>query len=296
MVISMHHLHDGTMTKGSNAVAPSALQVRRLITRLTEWNSMCKHCLQKKEAPEPAYVILITEAIVESFNAWFSNVPHYKLSVERLAYLERVLRELEGTVRSENGNLFERINDVLLNLNFNARPYCQQYISYLNQQVRAKHTPEEKSDTLYGQWKVIAQVQCERGKMYHHHYPPVKEYISNWINEEINFIERKMVHLRHEDPPFDEYLESGKTVKLLTNMSVASLACLMRALVELGIIRNGNVTELSMIISRCFVSKRSENLSARSFRMRYYDIEDATKDSVIELLKQTSRCVRELDN
>lgn len=280
-----------------------SLRAKKVTARVNEWKARVKRMhtkaideYDKGAGGDGQSIRSLIDLIEGLFAAWFEPKSNLTLTPDRLDYLERVLDELENLPEDQETPFATRLHNILLQCNFNARSYCQAYIVTICDRIKNKRTLEEKVDALYLQQKIIAQLRFERGMKYYDLYPSVKEFIGGWLTEEINFVERKLDRIRQaEDTSSDEYLESGRSAKLLLNMSVANLACLMRAFVGLGIIRNDNVTELSNIMARTFVSKRSENLSARSFRLRYYDIEDAAKSAVTAMLKDTAQYLKELE-
>lgn len=278
-------------------------KARGLIARLHEWTLLCSRLVKKNETgpydveskdERAGDLMTITEVVSGAFNNCLSSGPRHKLASERVNYLERVLDELEVTTRERDGKLTDRLHNVLLHLNFNAREYCQAYISEVTERVRDKDTLEEKTDVLYLHMKTIAQLQCERGMRYYDLFPSVKEFIGAWLIEEIAYIERKAAKYDDEPQQSAEYVGNGMPMKVFLDTSVARLACITRALVERGIIQNSNVSDLSQLLSRFVITRRSENVSARAFRLRYYDIEDATRNSVIQSLKDLINHIKQM--
>lgn len=282
------------MGKAKQTQHASSSRIRKLLVRLNAWKVLCNRLgqrevqpydLESKENTEANNVMTITEVVTQSFNNCLAPDNRIKLPPHRLVYLERVLKDLEETTRDQSGRLIDRMHNVLLQLNFNARQYCLAYIREVTERIRDKNTLEEKTDVLYLHMKTIAQLQCERGMKYYDQFPSVKEFIGSWLVEEIAYLERKAA--KYDEPqPSGDYVGSSVPMKVYLDTSVARLACITRALVERGIIQNSNVSDLSQLLSRFVITRRSENVSARAFRLRYYDIEDATRNSVIQSLKE----------
>lgn len=61
---------------------------------------------------------------------------------------------------------------------------------------------------------------------------------------------------------------------MLQDMSVAQTACMVRAFIEIGTFQNGELSQLIRLLVTIIKTKRSQNISVESFRMRYYNIED----------------------
>ena len=75
--------------------------------------------------------------------------------------------------------------------------------------------------------------------------------------------------------------------KLEFNMSVSQFAYFIKAFVESGVIQNKNTSELMRFLSKFVKSRRSESIGYESFRAKYYNVENSTKDSVKNLLHTT---------
>jgi hypothetical protein len=67
-------------------------------------------------------------------------------------------------------------------------------------------------------------------------------------------------------------------------MSVSQFAYFIKTLTETGVIQNKNVSELIRFLAKFVKTKRSENISYESFRIKYYNAEDNTKGAVRNLL------------
>lgn len=74
--------------------------------------------------------------------------------------------------------------------------------------------------------------------------------------------------------------------KIETNLSVSQLAYLFRLLYETGYLKVRNQTDLLKFIANNFTTGNTTEISTRSLRSKYYNIDSATKDSVKELLEK----------
>ena len=63
-------------------------------------------------------------------------------------------------------------------------------------------------------------------------------------------------------------------------MSISQFAYFIRTFIEAGVIQNKNISELIRFLVRFVKTKRSENIAYESFRMKYYNVESSTKNSV----------------
>lgn len=279
-------------------------RAQKLLAAVDEWVLACECVIReadvepknhpRDENPELNNVTWITQAVSDAFHLWFTPGARLQLSAERMDYLEYVLNELRDATRKGDGRLANRLHHVLLSLNFNARPYWWGYVLEVDERLKSKQAPEHKIDFLSLHLKFIAQQQYEYGMMFYDRYPSAKECIGGWLMEEIAHLERTTNRYATEPESKGDFFGNGMPMKLMLNASVARLACITRALVEKGIIQNTSVSDLSQLLSKFVVTRRSENVSPQAIRLRYYDIEDATRDSVIQILKELISHVKQL--
>jgi hypothetical protein len=77
--------------------------------------------------------------------------------------------------------------------------------------------------------------------------------------------------------------------KVKLDLSVAQLACLLRMLIESEFITNRNISALIRSVAMACETRRSEHLSPRSLRVKFYEIEDATLGTVRDMLSHLSK-------
>lgn len=190
-----------------------------------------------------------------------------------VAYLEHLLAELM---------LEDNTHDVLLYLNFNSRKYFQYYIQVVASRLESEDTSLGKLEKLRYELKIVNQVPCEFDMAYTDKYPPLQKMIADWILEEIRFMEQ--THGLSPLMPIQENEFTKKDFKFEFDMSVAQFAFMIKTFIETGVIQNKNISELIRFLSRFVKTKRSGNISYESFRMKYYNVESSTKDSLKNLL------------
>ena len=72
--------------------------------------------------------------------------------------------------------------------------------------------------------------------------------------------------------------------KVKLDLSVAQLACLLRMFTQADLITSCNISSLIRSVALACETRRSERLSPRSLRVKFYEIEDGTRQSVREIL------------
>lgn len=188
---------------------------------------------------------------------------------QTIFYYERLLSELIAEYAAP---------EVLLYLNYNSRRYFRHVIKTITMKLDSEETSSGKLDQLRYEQKVLNQTPSDYEIAYSLKSPSLKEMVGTWILEEIRFLEGAagltvVPHLRET-----EY--SKKDFKIEFDMSVSQFAFFIKSFVEIGIVQNKNLSELIRFLARFVKTKRSENISYESFRMKYYNVESSTKDVV----------------
>ncbi len=133
-------------------------------------------------------------------------------------------------------------------------------------------------ERLAFQLKTINQIPETTGLSFDPGFKPLRIQLSEWILEEVQFLERKRDLTTSSQVAEKEFAK--KDFKLEFDMSVSQFAFFIKSFIETGVIRNKNISELIRFLARFVKTKRSENISYESFRIKYYNVENTTKDSV----------------
>ncbi len=183
------------------------------------------------------------------------------------------------------------ITDLLISFNFNSVSVVSLFISNIREEA-SKIEKESDKITFYNHWlKRVSQLPVGSANAFDSRRESAFDYLHKWLSEEISFHEKSL--LLHSGVPYGTALPaSGNGAKLELNLSVQQIACFMRLFVENGIIKNGGARDLSVFISEHFRSRRQENISAESLRVKYYNIEESArmevKKTILDMLQQAS--------
>lgn len=265
-----------------------------------------KYFDQDTKAPE-SYIVLTGSDVVRNFGSFqdqlgrldgdanlielalaplknfIENVPGNQITYRWIIYIKEVQKELRTVISS--GKTGEDLNEdlrlVLMYLNYNSVKYFRYYTNHISGLLTDIDSSPGRIERLSYVLKMINQSQVKPGVGYNRTMRTLKEQISDWVNEEIIYLER--IHrLNTKHSKADSTMDEG--FKVRTEMPVAQLAYLLRIFVEMKIIQNQNVSELIRFFSRFFLSKRMESISYESFRVRYYNTEDSTKRNIRNML------------
>jgi len=113
--------------------------------------------------------------------------------------------------------------------------------------------------------------------------------MSDWLSEEIIFLEKKYHYLKAADDQIRE-LPLHNNFKALTELSVSQFAIFLRLVSENGVINHKNTRELLRFYSQHTQTRRVLNISPDSLYLNYYNASDAdrqvVKSYIIKILNQ----------
>ena len=132
----------------------------------------------------------------------------------------------------------------------------------------------EKLEKISWYLKRITQAQVQSEMTYEPKERALKEHISHWLIEELSFLEKNNIIAKLQEEAPDP------NAKVMFNMSVAQLGCFLKFLVDAEVIKSANYTELVKLVARGSRTKGTGNISAESLRIKFYDIEESTKDDI----------------
>ncbi len=245
--------------------------------RLTEKLSTIKRMFSEPANLElPA---LTLDAVQNAVNKLSLN-----FNIHQCHYLDEFLDEIIQITSEPTDTFADRIEEAVWFFNFNSRPVFLYLINRISNKVSSGETIAGKIELLAFELKKVNQRVCNRGSHFTERYPGLQDILHNWLMEEMNFL-RTRLELTGKSTHSVKAMPNE--FKIALDLSVAQFSCLVRGLIEKKLILNTNLTELAAFLASSVVTKRSENISEGSFRRKYYNIEDSTKKSVIEVLNKT---------
>ena len=190
---------------------------------------------------------------------------------------------------------FENINekvikDYLFDLNFNSLQFFDCLVMDISKELKEVENNIQKIDVLYRELKNYNQKQTRNFTRYNQKAPTIKEQIINWIEEEIEYLTKK---IKLEANQFTNVASNEEKIKFLTGLSVAQLCYFFALLIETGIIDHKNHADIFRFISENFKTAMTDKISTVSIKSKYYNIETSTKNAIrekiIALLTLTKR-------
>ncbi len=193
------------------------------------------------------------------------------------AQLEKIV--FSGCAEKDNALVIE----CLIRTNFNDPDFIKYDKEQLLQSLNANENTETRLDFLYTQQNHLHQITTERNKGYYQQTPSAGDQLDCFLEDEISYIERKVTAL---SPALKD---TKKNVVLHFNIPVDSIAILLRMMVETGIIKTSNLTQMFKTVVPALQSKNKENITINSFHNKYHSPDlnhiNVVKDILYEMIK-----------
>jgi hypothetical protein len=213
------------------------------------------------------------------------SVPDQGITYRKVMYGKEIQKELFRLLESQSiiQDIDEELRQVMYYLNYNSTKVLTYHAHYITALIDASETRSEKIEKLSFALKKINQAQVKPDIRYNQHGPSLRDQLSNYITEEIDYQEKlhQLSNNSHERPS-DPFLQR---FKLKFEASVAQLAYLLRILIETKFILNNNLSQLLHFIVKFVITKRAEAVSYGSLSSKFYSVESATKESVRSMLQ-----------
>ncbi|HVD99965.1 MAG TPA: hypothetical protein VNB90_17280 [Cytophagaceae bacterium] len=174
----------------------------------------------------------------------------------------------------------QEVIDYLIAHNFNSHPF----FNYLINKITGELSQFDENE---------AQIQLLEDKLLHYKKIPessiqpfapkistANKLLVSWLKEEIKKCRKR---LKTHNPSQLSILPKSK---IETSLSVAQLAYLTRVMYDNGILTNNSQSEILQVIAKMMKCKKTDQISLGSLSNKYYDVEDNTKVTVRELLKE----------
>jgi hypothetical protein len=201
-----------------------------------------------------------------------------KLTYYDFNYCSDYISVLHHQIDFEN-SIEEGIKECLFELNFNSLQFFKYLTFDILQELKTHENNIQKIDVLYRLLKDYNQKQSRNFLKYKANLPSLKEQIISWIEEEIEYLTMK---IKLEANQLTNVYNNEEKIKFLTSLSVAQLSYFFGLLMEVGIIKHKNQTDVFRFISENFKTNNTQKISVDSIKVKYYNVETNTKNAVRE--------------
>jgi len=194
----------------------------------------------------------------------------------------RYLNKATETPTSEN------IIELLLDLNLNNLEFFDYCTDKIQEALKLASSSSEKIDKLYQLLKYYNQRQTRNFMKLRQNLPSLKHQIINWIEEEIEYLNKK--NSLEKGNPF-QIIHQEELEKMSTDLSVAHLSYFFGLLSQTGLINPKSQVELFRFIAANFKTRTTNTISESSIKNKFYNVEATTinriREKLIELLNLT---------
>ena len=264
------------------------LSYRRRVQALTDVQIPLAAVLLSLHSAEGLPEPLLTP-VHECLSRLLITVQDTGFSYQDLLYPRLLLRELHGRLQRGWTLTPENLGRLLLRYNFNSPEFFRLVKDY----VRAE--TEAAADHLADQLPVILryltryrQLQPATEVAYVPTLPPLRAQLLNWLEAERDY-------LSHLVQATTAPAAASEVARILTPLSVAQMAQLLRALYDTGVFGQASQRDLFKLLAANFRTARQENISEKSLAANFYNAEESTRQAVEKLvakmldqLRQTS--------
>lgn len=179
----------------------------------------------------------------------------------------------------------EHLIGFLISQNFNAPHFFTYLTNEITSELNNEDDPTNQKIVLERYLRKYNMVLPCNNKEYKVGFPNIRELVTNWVSREIKYCKKRQ---KQFNPDQTTLLgnDPGSIQKIETSLSVPQLACLFKMLSKSGIVTNPVKTEMLEAVSKSFKTKKTETIALESLHNKFYNMEDKTRESVKQLLKQ----------
>lgn len=178
----------------------------------------------------------------------------------------------------------------LFDMNVNSFTFFDYLTNVIQEEVCNCESDAEKLQLLFNKLKQYNQHRFKIKKPLNNNLPDIKTQVSNWIEEEILFINRKS---SLENKNFVNNNGPHAKDKILMNLSVAQISYFINILLQADIIKHSNQRDIFRMISENFKTNGTDTISVDSLSAKFYNVEDTTKkairEKIIELMNLSKK-------
>ncbi len=239
----------------------------------------------------------LTDIVLNSLYSFINRLKQdFPVTFQELLYQKDLLKELELLeVTQADTYIFTALDELLIFLNFNSKPYMRHVTNRLAERINANEKASDKLERFLFYYKQFNQMHHKPQVILNPQYGDLKTELGNWFTQEIFYLE-KQIHYSiiplkaSSEKPGTENKEKQKVLSIL---SVDQMALVLRAADELRIIMARSLNNVFKSIVPHLSTPYQENISYDSMRSKSYSAEQRDKEIVIQTLQQMINKIKE---
>lgn len=261
----------------------------------------------KKETKKRLYAI---DKTLQDYQAYLPTFKILKQELERflsqptkrhtyifqeILYVKDLCLELEHLEPADETSIYTRLDELLINMNFNSKVYIYALTQKLAANINELTQTSEKMDRLLFYFKLFKQYHKKPEIAFNRKDIDLHKQISNWFTQEIFYLEKQIHYsilpIKGTTPPKE--VDKKEKHKLLSILSVDQMALVLRAADDLKIVMARSLNSVFKNIVPYLSTQYQEDISYDSMRSKSYAAESRDKEIVIETLKQIIKKIGE---
>lgn len=257
------------------------------IYKIDEKLEFVKEALLLANIPET-----LLRIIYEPFIKLNAALINERMSYKELIYLNTLLQAFYDEIIENNNTITEpQIHEILYQINYNAYDLQFYKTAFITNELQQIESLNDKIDYLYHRLKLVNQRRCRVHLAYDSSLASLKDQLTLWIEEEINYFNKKLaIHARQQ--PNNLFTETENT-KIETSLTVAQLALFYKLQLDVGMIKNKVLNDVSKHLAESYQTTNAADISQSSIKKKFYNYDTSTievlKHKVIEILNQLNR-------
>ena len=216
-----------------------------------------------------------------------TNNINQKITYNEFNYYSNYILQFHKYLNNSSQQKLSALNTIewLVDHNLNTLKFFDYCTDKIKVSIELEKSDSEKIDKLYQLLKYYNQRQTRNFMKLNQKLPSVKQQIVSWIEEEIEYLNKKSCNKKtiNNEPSHQEDFE-----KMTTDLSVAQLSYFFGLLSQIGIIKPKSQIDLFHFIAVNFKTKTTTVISESSIKNKFYNVEASTikkiRDKLIEIL------------
>ncbi|WP_199119236.1 hypothetical protein [Pedobacter sp. ASV28] len=225
------------------------------------------------------------------------NVVHGAL----ILFIERIDKQQDMTIREAqyHRKLVDDLpthhasealmREMLIFRNLNNKASIAYFTKQVDMVLEHLATKEEKLGWLRLEYKDMQQKRVSRKMIYDPHYPGLKEYLCEYMENEMQYLEQKMEGIK----PLNEKQTELHNFKVVCSLSADQIAVVLRAADEAKVVVARSLNAVFKAIVPYLSTQKKKDISWQSVRTKSYDTETRDKEIAIAALEEMIKKIRD---
>lgn len=235
----------------------------------------------------------VTAIVMEVLDLFIERIEkHLPITAREVKYHLSIIRDIEEHKGQQTAiTNCPSLHELLVYWNLNSKSCIRYFTIGLDNIIKSNETVEGQLEFMRFQMKNITQLPQIPDFIYDPNYPSLKEYFTDYLDNEIIYLENKKVGF----VPTAEYEAKHEQRKTLFNvkctLSGDQIGLILRAGKETGIF-DGSLNAVFKTIVPHLSTMQKDELSWKSMRGNSYNAEERDKQMAIAALDQMKEQIR----